>query len=118
MNDKEPKYTRAKPMPPHRFVERELIFQLVSGLHARGWEPFKLQGDSLIERVKTTNASLQALQRRSWEAFEAVDTALLWFRKGEATNWVKLVGGNGPDVISDYGHTPAFKEVIDGVYLR
>lgn len=104
-------YSIHSEMPAHRFIERELIRQLLIELGALGWFPARFECDGDKEYI--------ANPADTWKVFEQYDEGFLIFRKkGSKPRWVFLVGGNGDSVISDYQQAIDWNGAFDRVYLR
>jgi hypothetical protein len=106
-------YTYTRPMQVHRFIERHLIRQLLLALGEDGWVPFAF--DDGEEEAKIPRGGLSRTHAAVWAAFDEVDEGVLWFRHKDGREcWVKLIGGNGESVISDFSRTltPALERVF------
>ncbi len=82
-------------------LERRVVWNLLKYLGNSGFYPFEVNdGDDV---TLTEGAHLLAM-----EAAFGVDEAWVYFRErsGVAAHGVKLVMGNGVEVVSDYNYTP------------
>lgn len=83
-------------------IERRIVWNLLSQLWDAGFEIVAVHdGD---EKTSCKNAEHPAMA--AMEAVFAVDEATLIVtskKRGSKPRWVKLVGGNGEDIISDWG---------------
>lgn len=110
-------YTYVNSMPVHRFIERHLIRELLLALGADGWVPVRFSDGETDTKIP--RGSLSRTHAAVWAAFTEVDEGALHFARngGHSTCWVKLIGGNGEDVISDYS-PPAIDAAMRRVFLQ
>ena len=86
--------TRDTDLPMHCRVERRIVWNLLNKLEAAGFKVVEVVDDE-VTRCADKMAAM--------EAIFAVDDSYLFVRKGRrGKRWVKLVGGNGEDIISVY----------------
>jgi hypothetical protein len=112
-------YTYTNPMLEHRFIERHLITLMIDELRAAGWLPYEFDdGEDQIPIEIRPFAPNAEIYTRVWELFTSVDDGYLFVRELSTSNasWIRLIGGNGVDVISDY--TMNLDSIMQKVYLR
>ncbi len=112
-------YTYTSPMPEHRFIERHLITTMIAELRAAGWLPYQFDdGEDQIPIEINPFAANAKVNAKAWELFDSVDNGYLLVRdlSTGAIGWIRLIGGNGRDVISDYSIN--LDEIMQRVYLR
>lgn len=82
---------------PNGRLERRIVANLIAHLVARGWTPYELYDGET--RAPVTDA------KSAMELIFNLDDAWLYFRNAHGrTHWVRLVLGNGCDLISDYSY--------------
>lgn len=96
-----------------RELEKAILLALIEEAAVDGWTPNEVD-DGGEESVPVGNIE------QCVEAVFAVDEAEVFFTKQEDGNtrhtWVRLIGGNGEDFLSDYGIN--FDPVCARVYER
>ena len=77
-------------------LEKAIVLALIDECDKVGYRPFRVYDGS--ESLYTATA------QRALDAIFAVDDSTVYFTDLHVReiNWVKLVGGNGEDIISDY----------------
>lgn len=101
------KYQR-KVIPRGR-LERRIVANLIAHLAAHGWAV-----DSVHDGE--THYSTRDDMKAAMEAIFAVDDSQVYFTNAAArTHWVKLVLGNGTDLVSDHSYTPDGSDDFDTV---
>lgn len=88
-------------------IEHQIIRRMVQDLKAAGWELFSAYDGEEQTPVSDTDAAL--------DVFDSVSDSIFWFRGRDARSWVRLIDGNGCDVISDWGVREGFDEALEGV---
>lgn len=85
-------------------IERRIVWNLISQLWDAGFAVVAV--DDGEDRVRCAKAESPALA--AMEAAFAVDECYLIVkpksRKHSGEHWIKLVGGNGEDIVSDWGY--------------
>lgn len=81
-------------VPPQGRLERRIVAALCAHLAAQGWTPSKVY-DTEVE-TKVTDA------KSAMELIFNLDDSYLFFAKGKHEHWVRLIGGNGIDIVSDW----------------
>lgn len=103
-----------------RFVEKQIFALLLREARAGGYEPRYVGYPGESEGVYVDSA-----ERATAEVFAVDDADVTFARIGAKADahghfadafWVRLVGGNGEDFISDYGGYAAAKAILDRVY--
>lgn len=127
VNHKGEEHTYLKPMPAHRFVERHLIFLMIEELNEAGWrlvrfDPCEAKEDiTLFPRQYPPGPNgLMHLKEKAWEAYDQWDEGYFFFKEENdegRENWVRVIGGNGEDCISDYGDIKRFGAILEKVFL-
>lgn len=83
-------------------IERRIVWNLLSRLWEAGFQGVSVD-DGGDRRIKCSD-NMEAM-----EAIFSVDEAMLFVkskeRRGSRMHWIKLVGGNGEDIISDWGYS-------------
>lgn len=83
-------------------IERRIVWNLINALAAAGFNVWAVDdGDGV-------NKSVRLDARAAMEAIFAVDDAWLFVKKrgrGNSEHGIKLVGGNGEEIISDWGYS-------------
>lgn len=78
-------------------LERRIVAALCAHMGAAGWTPCGVyDGD---DRTAVTDT------RSAMELLFNLDDAHLFFRKGGNEHWVRLVFGNGTDLVSDWSYS-------------
>jgi len=83
-------------------IERRVVWNLLSRLWDAGFSAVSVD-DGSDRRIKCLD------HEAVMEAVFAVDEALILVkskqRRGSRMHWIKVVGGNGEDIISDWGYS-------------
>ncbi len=91
-------------------VERQVIVKLVEGLLASGREVGVNDGEE-------TTLVRSRDEEEIFAAMSTTDEDYLHVYAGDAKSWIRLIYGNGADVISDFGVTldgdPALEAAIE-----
>lgn len=97
-----------RPMPAHVKLERRIVWNLFLELAKIGCTPYRVVSDESVA-VKTAKAAME-------EIFN-LDECIVNIKSGNsgASYSVKLVLGNGYDIISDYSYYPGtrFTKLLD-----
>lgn len=91
---------RDRELSMHCKVERRIVWNLLTKLWDAGFEIVEVDdGDDTTQCSKAEHPAMAAM-----EAIFAVDECNLYVRKKgkRGKRFIKLVGGNGEDIISDY----------------
>jgi hypothetical protein len=100
-------------------IERRVVWNLLRQLWDAGFHGAAVD-DGGDRRIKCND------NKEVMEAVFAVDEAMLFVkskeRRGSRTHWIKLVGGNGEDIISDWGYSEGdpdgFNAFMEGFVAR
>ncbi len=86
---------------PQGVLERRIVWNLMKYLGASGFHPFEVSDGETVTRTDGETAA-------TMELVFNLDEAWVFFRDGvrEVFHAVKLVMGNGVDIVSDYNYTP------------
>lgn len=93
-----------RPLTLNGKIERRIIWNLIRGLWDAGFKIVSV--DDREEKVRCDKAEDPAVA--AMEVVFSVDEAYLIVhskKRGGKEHWIKLVGGNGEDIISDWGFT-------------
>lgn len=90
-------------IPARCKLERRIVWNLLKHLHANGWEPVMVDDGGDENPVTRTPEAVM-------DAVFAVDDSHLYVRKqitekSGMTHWIRLIGGNGIDMICDYSYS-------------
>lgn len=86
-------------------VEHAIVRALIRQLKAAGWEARYVYNGEDRTYLRTENQAL--------EAVFAVNDVNLYFIKDKARHWVRLIAGNGEDIISDWSYSAQCKDDFD-----
>lgn len=88
-----------RPMIPRVRMERRIVWNLLKALAAKGFVPFSVDTGEGTESARDAVTMME-------HAFSVDDCTLIFQHSAEKTGrtyWVRIVGGNGVDIVSDYG---------------
>lgn len=102
---------KPKEMGERRFVERHLVRLAIEECSKEGLRPYSF--DDGEEAIPVNDAET------AWAAFNTVDEGTLFFMydNEDRLAWIRLIGGNGRDVIGDYSASKAMTAAMERVYL-
>jgi hypothetical protein len=81
-------------MPVHVRMEQRIVAALIAHMEVNGWAPVDLYDGE--EHSPVTDA------KSAMELIFNLDDSYLTFSNGSRKHWVRLIGGNGVDILSDY----------------
>lgn len=82
---------------PQGVLERRIVANLIAHMETFGWKPYAVDDDD--------EATLVGDMKSAMELIFNLDDSLLTFIKDDTTHGVRLILGNGFDLISDWGYS-------------
>ena len=98
-----------RPMPGHVKLERRIVKDMITALEGKGFTVAAIDDGDEVTPAKTCKEAMELI-------FNLDDCLLFFTNPKGARRWVRLVLGNGIDIISDWGMPPApegFHETLE-----
>ena len=112
-----------RPMPAHVRMEQRIVAALIAHMGEHGWTPCEIaesgerhpvsDAKSAMEWIFNLDDSFLVLTKVV--TVPAVDAIGQLERTYTARHWIRLITGNGRDIVSDYSCTPSNADGFDTV---